>query len=293
MKKNKWTVLLFVLPCLLLFTVFGIGPILPPAFYSLFEYKNFKLGEFVGLANYIKVFQDKSFWTVILNNLKLMFFQFLIGAPISFITAILISASGAKVRSFFKTASFLPYVLSVTVVCSMFSMMFQPRWGLVEWVLTAVGLEQWCQPWLSRPVSMYNIAIVTVIWQAIGYNMLLYYSGMKAIPDSYYDAARIDGADLWQQVIYITFPLLKETLKFVTILMTTGTLAMLANVKILTDGARLGDKSYTTIMYLHQIAFGEMNYGYGYAITVVYALITFAIIQLINKAFGKERTEYD
>lgn len=293
MKKNKRTILLFTLPCLLVFAVFGVGPLLPPIFYSFFEYKSLRLGDFAGFANYLKVFQDKDFGIVLLNNLKLLFWQFLIGAPLSFICAIMITASGPRVRRFFKTASFLPYVLSVTVVCTAWSMMLQPNFGVVQALMEQLGIGHLYRPWISLPDTSFNVAIITVIWQAIGYNMLLYYAGIKAIPDNYLEAARIDGANMWQQVFHITLPLLKETLKFVSILMITGTMAMIANVKILTNSAKIGAKAYSTVLYIYNTAFSAMDFGYGYALTVVYALICFGIVLIVNKLIGKERTEYD
>lgn len=293
MKKKTHIILLFVLPCLLLFGVFGLGPILPPLVYSFYDYKFLQLGDFIGFENFVNVFKDPAFGTVLLNNMKLLFWQFLIGAPLSFACAVMISAQGPRVRRFFKTASFLPYILSVAVVCTAWSMMLQPRWGAIQNVMELIGIGHLYKPWLATPEGAFGVASFTVIWQAIGYNMLLYYAGMKSIPESYFEAARLDGANMWQQVFYITLPLLKETLKFTSILMITGTLGMVANIKILTSSAMLGEKSYSSIMYIYNTAFGKLDFGYGYALTIVYALICFVIVLFVNKLLGKERVEYD
>lgn len=292
MKKDKKTVLLFILPALLIFTFLGVLPLVPPIYYSLFKYKMLKVGNFVGLKNYIAVFKDPAIKVVLLNNLKLLILQFVVGAPISFLCAVLIGAQGLRVRRFFKSASFLPAVLSVTVVVSCWSLMLEPQPGVIKTVMEAIGLGSLYKPWTSQPDSFFNVVIFLVMWQCIGYNMLLYYAGMKSIPEQYYEAATIDGASMIQQVFYITLPLLKETLKFVGILMLTGTLAIISQVQILANGALLGEKTYSTVYYIYYKAFSQMDMGYGYALSVVYTVISFVAVLIVNKIIGKERVEY-
>jgi len=292
MKKDKKTILVFVLPAILIFTFLGVLPLIPPLYYSLFKYKMLKLGDFVGLQNYIKILKDEAFRVVLLNNLKLLVCQFVIGAPLSFICAILITVQGSRVRRFFKSASFLPAVLSVTVVCSCWGLMMEPQPGVIKTALEAIGLGSLYQPWTSNPDTFFNVVIFCVMWQCVGYNMLLYYAGIKSIPEQYFEAARIDGANLWQQVFQITLPLLKETLKFVGILMLTGTLAIISQVQILANGATMGEKTYSTVYYIYHTAFAKMDMGYGYALSVVYTLISFILVLLINKIIGKDRLEY-
>lgn len=289
MKKDKRTIALFVLPALFIFTVFGLGPLLPPVFYSLFNYKNLKLGEFIGLQNYVKAFSDKSFAEALLNNLKVVGLQFLIGMPLSFLGAVLISAQGPKIRRFVKTASFLPSILSVTVICMSWYMMLQPRWGVIESLMNILGLGKYFQPWLSKPKSAFLVITFTMIWQYIGYNMVLFFSGLKAIPEQYFEAATLDGASMFQQLIHITIPLMQETFKFMFVIMLTGSMGLFSHVKLMTNG------SYTVktaVYYISQVGFNKLDFGYGYALTVIYTIITFLAVTIISRVIAKTRLEY-
>jgi ABC-type sugar transport system permease subunit len=292
MKKDKKTVLLFVLPAILIFTFMGVLPLLPPLYYSLFHYKMLKLGDFVGFENYISVLKDPALKVVLLNNLKLLVLQFVIGAPLSFLCAVLISAQGPRVRRFFKTASFLPAVLSVTVVCSCWGLMLVPQPGVIKIIMESIGLGAWYKPWTSLPDSFFDVVIFCVMWQCVGYNMLLFYSGMKSIPEHYFEAARLDGASMLQQVFCITLPLLQETLKYVCILMLTGTLSIVSQVQILANGAMLGEKTYSTVYYIYIKAFSQMDMGSSYALSVIYTIISFVAVLFVNRMIGKERLEY-
>ena len=292
LKKSKLTVGLFTAPALIIFTFFGLLPLVPPIIYSFFEYKNLELGNFIGIQNYIKVFSDPAVKTALINNLKLLFIQFLIGVPLSFFGAIFITCQGPKVRNFFKSASFLPSVLSVSAICAMWYMMLQPRWGPVYGILNTLGLGEWFQPWLSMPESSYTVICLTVVWQYIGYNMVLFYSGIKAIPENYFEAARIDGASLFQQIRHLTIPLMQESVKFVFIMMITGTMAMMANVQLMTQGSSLGEVNYTAVYYIYHQAFSKLDFGFAYALTVVYAALVFGIVLLVNRFLARNRLEY-
>ena len=290
-KHKKLTILAFTLPALLVYAVFTVGPMVPSIVYSFFEYKALKIGDFVGLENYIKVLKDPIFHTAMKNTFKLVGIQFVIGMPLSVICAFLIAVAGPKVRRFFKTLSFIPSVLSVSAVCALWYMMLQPDFGPIGAIMRLLGLGDYVKPWLSSADTAFNTVSLTYIWQFIGYNMVLFYSGIKAIPESYFDAARIDGANLFQQVVYIAIPLLQETFKFVFILMVSGCMAMMANVQVLTQNG-VGGAAYTSAFYIFRTAFNKLNFGQAFAATVIYSIVSFATIRIVNLLVARNRTEY-
>lgn len=291
MKHKPGVILCFILPTLIIFGVFLVGPLVPTVIRSFYAYKNMKLGDFVGIKNYAAVLRDPLFMKGAKNTLKLVVLQLLIGMPLSFLFAVLITIAGSKTRRFFKTVSFLPSVLSVSAVCMLWYMLIQPDYGPVGYIMRLLGLGDYVKAWLAIPQTAFNVISLTFIWQFIGYNMVLFYSGLKAIPATYFEAARIDGASLPQQVFLITIPLLQDTFKFVLILMVTGCLSMVANAQILTRTG-LGGAAYTTIFYIILKAFSSLDFGQGYAATMIYAIGCFAIIQVVNALVARQRTEY-
>lgn len=289
---NKLVIVAFTLPALVLFTLFIIYPLIPTIIYSLFNYDGFKTNGFVGFSNYKLVLADSVFWNSNLNNLKIILAQTLIATPLSFLLAILVAERGETVKRFFKTSSFIPAVLSITVICQMFIMILQPDWGILDRMLKALGLGQHIRAWLSDPKTALWAVTITFIWQFIGFNMMLFYSGLKSIPEKYYEAAYIEGAGFFQRSIYITIPLLQEVVKFVLILTITGCLGMFGQVSIMTNGGP-GDITRTTVYHLYYTAFSLSDYGAGNAIAVIFAIEGMAVIAFLNRFVARYRVEYN
>lgn len=294
MKKalsNKKMILLFILPALTVFLVFTIYPLLPTIYNSFHNYNGIKTGEFVGLKNYIRNLNDASFKLSVKNTATVMLTQLLVFGPLSLLAALVINRQTPWLRTLFKICSFIPSVLNVTVICLMWKMVFQSDWGLVDSALKALGLEQLIRVWFSDPKTAIWVITIVYLWQFFGFNMILFYSGIKAIPQSCLEAAYLDGATPAQRDWYVILPLMKETIKFVVILCTTGCMAMFAQVQVLTNGGP-GDMTRTVVFNLYYRAFMLDDFGGASAIAVMYALFGLVMFLLINRFVARERVEY-
>lgn len=294
MKKalsNKFVIAMFVFPALIVFLTFTVYPLIPTIYNSFHEYNGVKTGLFVGWNNYIKSLKDPVFFLAIKNTGKVLLTQLLIFGPLSLVASLVINRQSPWLRNLFKICSFIPSVLNVTVICLMWKMIFQSEWGLVDSLLNAVGLEHWIHVWFSDPKTAMWVITIVYLWQYFGFNMILFYSGIKAIPQSCLEAAYLDGATSAQRDWYIILPLMKETIKFVLILCTTGCMAMFAQVQVLTNGGP-GDLTRTVVFNLYYRAFMLDDFGGASAIAVMYALFGLIVFLVINKFVAKERIEY-
>lgn len=288
--SKKRIILVFIAPALIIFSVFILYPLLPTIYTSFFEYDGFKVGNFVGLKNYTSALTDPVFWHAVRNTVKVVAVQTLIGGPISLLLALLIDQCTEKVRRYIKVSYFIPTVLNITVICLMWKMIFQPEWGIVDTVLKKIGMENVIHTWLiDEGTAIWCIAIVFV-WQYIGYNMILLYSGIRSIPETYIEAAKVEGAGFWQRCIYITIPLMQEIIKFVLIISTAGTLGMFAHVQVMTNGGP-GDLTRTIIYQLYYKAYQSQMFGEANAIAVLFAILGIGVFVLINKLVARERIE--
>lgn len=294
MKKamsNKLVILLFILPALIIFLTFTIYPLIPTIYNSFHNYNGVKTGDFVGFKNYISMIKNPSFLLSIKNTAIVLLTQICVFGPLSLLAALIINRQPEWLKTTFKICSFIPSVLNVTVICLMWKMIFQSEWGLVDSFLKAVGLEDLIRVWFSDKKTAIWVITIVYLWQYFGYNMTLFYSGLKAIPQSCLEAAYLDGATPLQRDWHIILPLMKETIKFVLILCTTGCMGMFAQVQVLTNGGP-GDMTRTVVFNLYYQAFMLDNFGSACAIAVMYAVFGALLFLLINKYIARERIEY-
>lgn len=289
--KSKLAVFLFAFPGLLLFTLFVVYPILPEVLISFQQHDGFKSYGWVGLYNYIKVFQSSSFWKSNINTLIIVALSLVVALPISLFLALVIDKQTSRVRNFFKFSSVFPAVLSVTVIAQMWVAMYEPQWGLINSLLKTIGLEQWTRQWLTDKNTAILCIGITFLWQYIGLNMLLFFAGIKSIPVHYYEAAQIDGANFFKASIHITIPLLKDITKYVLIVSTLGSMGMFAHVRVMTAGGP-GDTTRTVMYQMYYTAFTTSEFGVGSAIAVLFIIECLIVTFLINKFTNNERIEY-
>lgn len=289
-KNKKRVVALFIFPSLCVFTLFIIYPLMVTVYRSFFEFDGFKLGEFLGFENFINVLTDPVFWKANANTFKMLAVQLLICGPFSFLLALLIIERKERFRRFFKIAVFLPAVLNVAVIALMWKMMLQPEWGTFDVILTALGLDTLIVPWLSTESHAIWIIGFVTLWQYIGFNMLYFYAALKSIPESYFEAASVEGAGFWQKAWNISIPLSQEMIKFVLIISVTGTMQMFTQIQLMTDGGP-GDMTRSIIYQMYYTAFSLFNFGEAGAIAIIFALQTFALVLIVNKFVAKNKIE--
>lgn len=284
--SNRWVLSLFLLPGLLLFTVFFIYPVAQTVYYSLHQWDGVTPMKFIGIDNYVKMMtDDPNFVKAFKNGLIFVFFSLLFQLPSAFVLALLVSRK-VKGSKWFRNIYFFPVIMSTTMVSLMWGKMFDPTIGLINSFFRAIGLGSWAQLWLGDShTAIYAVAFV-LVWHYIGYHMLIMYAGIQSIPEQIYEAAKLDGATSWKLVYHITIPLLADVLKVNVVLSVVGSLKVFEQIYVMTGG---GPDNSTTVIALRmfQEAFLKMNFGYGSALAVFLVIQCMGIAWLINKLFSR------
>lgn len=288
---NKVATFIFAFPALLLFTVFVIYPIFPEILISFQKNDGFRNMGFVGFENYARVLRDATFWRSNLNTILIVILSTFVGLPISLLFALVMDRQSEGVKRFFKASSVLPAVLSVTVIAQMWIAIYEPMWGLLNSILRALHLDGLALAWLSDSRTVVPAIAVAFLWQYLGLNALLYYTGIKAIPKTYYEAAVIDGAGFFTTCIKITIPLLQDVTKYLLVLSVLGCMSQFAHVRVMTGGGP-GDMSRTVIYQLFYKAFSASDFGQGCAIAILFIIECLILTFAINKLVAREKIEF-
>ncbi|WP_456835898.1 MULTISPECIES: carbohydrate ABC transporter permease [unclassified Bradyrhizobium] len=243
---------------------------------------------FVGLANYREVFADATFRASFANTAVYV----LIVVPGTLLTGLvtaLLIESGKSCRSFYRAIHFLPFMATITTMAIVWEALLHPTMGLVNQIFVAVGLP--AANWLRNENTVLPILGIIGIWQNLGYAMVLFLAGLKSIPQDLYDAADIDGADLWiDRLRTVTLPLLGPVSVFVVIVVALRALESFDAVKVLTQGGP--EHASEVLLYtLYRESFEYLRAGYGAAIAVVFLAIV-AALTLINTLVMDRKVHY-
>jgi len=253
MKKvlgSKLAITLFCLPGLLLFVIFVLYPLYDVIVYSFQSYDGINPGKFVGLKNYILLWNMPDFWEANVRSLYLCGLTMLVDTVFVSIFALIIVGLKPFFQKAYKIAFLLPFVLSISVISQMWLAIYHPEWGILNSVLEAVGLGQFAQGWLLNPdIAMICIGFVGM-WWIFGMQMLLIYTGYRSIPENYFEAAQIDGANYFQSSIKIALPLLTNVIRLSLIMTAVGGLYTFPQVYIMTRG---GPGGYTETLMMYKI----------------------------------------
>lgn len=291
MLRNKKTILSFILPALIIYTIIVIVPIFSSVYYSFFRWNILDTIKFTGINNYISLFtKDNVFVISAKNTFLLMFWTIVIQTPLAIALAIAISGS-IKGKRYFKTVYFLPNILSSVAIGLLWSFIYNPDFGIVNRLLTSVGLENLTRLWLADEKTVMGSVVVVVCWQFVGYHMIIYLAAIENIPSELKEAALIDGVNQGKMIRYITLPLIKPIIRIDTILMATGSLRFFDLIYVMTYGGP-NHASEVIASYMYYKAFRTYQYGYGSAISVVLLLLCLIVTVILKKMFSSEEIQY-
>ncbi|WP_374935786.1 carbohydrate ABC transporter permease [Microbacterium sp. CJ77] len=269
---------LYISPFFIMFAIVGLFPIAFTAVISLQEWDLVRnSGTFVGLEQYVWILNDPKFWTALRNTFSI----FVLSSVPQLILALFIAAMldrNIRAKTFWRMSVLLPFVMAPVAVALIFSNMFGDNHGLVNNVLSDLGISP--IPWHKDPFWS-HIAIATMVnFRWTGYNALILLAAMQAVPREYYEAATVDGANAFRQFISITLPSLRPTLIFVIITSTIGGLQIFDEPRMFDNTGEGGaaQQWLTITLYLYNIGWGEFNFGRAAAL----AWILFAIILAIG-----------
>ena len=287
---NKKAVMIFTLPSLLLFGGILIVSVAFSFYYSTLDWDGIGEGIFIGLDNYVEMFQNAIFDKAVINSFLLCIFTLIIQLPLALILA-LILASHIKGEVFFRTVFFIPVTLSTVVVGQLWLKIYNPNYGVLNELLRMIGLESLAQNWLGDVNTALFSAFVPIIWQNIGYHMLLLYTAIKAIPKDIHESAEIDGATGVTAAIKITIPLILPTLKTCAIFVITGSLKAFDMIYVLTNGGPVNSTEVPSSVMFNSI-FVINRYGYGSAIAIFIVVECILIAYLLQRLVKTSPIEY-
>lgn len=275
-RREMRAAFLFLLPNVIGFAVFMVGPLLSSLGFSLLRWNLLTPPVFEGLQNYVDLMQDKEFW----RSLRATFYYLIGSVPLGLILSLALAlALNQKIRgiSFFRTVYFIPVVSSMVAVALMWRWMYNPTSGVLNFMLNRVfqtlQLPLTAPDWLQSPVWAMPAIIFMSVWKGMGYNMVLFLAGLQGIPRHLYEAAEIDGASRQRQFWRITLPLLTPTTFFVLIMSIIGSFQVFEQAYIMTQGGPVRS-TVTTVYYIYENGFQWHRMGYASAVAwVLFALI--------------------
>lgn len=242
---------------------------------------------FVGLDNFIRAFTaDPTFIRSLINTFLFAIVVVPVQAGLGLILALLVNQK-LKGTTFFRVVFFIPVVTSIVVVSILWRFMYQPD-GIINSFIDTITFGAWeSVAWLNNPTTALPAIIVMSIWQAVGFHMIIWLSGLQTIPEELYEAARMDGADAWQQFKNVTWPGLRPTMIFILVTITIAALGLFVQIDVMTQG---GPVDSTTTLVYHAVRRGyrEQQTGYGSAISLIFFVLVL-IVAMVQRFLTRDK----
>ncbi|MCI5596498.1 MAG: sugar ABC transporter permease [Lachnospiraceae bacterium] len=274
LSKKKYKIGL-MLPTLLVYCIYIILPIGIAVYYSFTKYSGIGKAKFVGLKNYIRLFQDELFWSSFKNTMAMFVLAFVLLLTLSFLIALLLN-NKLKAVDFSKALIFSPAIIAPIIVGIIWVYILDPNIGIINNVLDAIGAGALKHKWIGgEKLSPYSIAII-YFWQQLGYLVTIFIAGLKMIPTDVLEAVKIDGANSIQEIRYVIIPMMKTTISTVAVLIITGVFKIFEIVQQTTGGGP-NHLSETLVTYSYSQTFSSGDYGYGMSLATVTFLISLVI----------------
>ncbi|MGJ7046204.1 carbohydrate ABC transporter permease [Thermoanaerobacterium thermosulfurigenes] len=286
--SDKKAIFIFVFPAFITFVIIVLLPILISFYFSLLKWDGFNKGIFIGINNYKNLFINNTdgFVLAVKNSIILALLSVFIQLPISLLLALVLSR-GIKGEKFYRTVYFIPVILSTVVIGQLWMKIYNPNYGLLNFILTKIGLKSLTYQWLGSTKTALIAVFVPILWQYIGYHMLLMYASAKSISTDIYEAAKIDGASETQIALKVTIPLMKPILKVCVTFAVIGSFRTFDLIYVLTNGGPLhASEVPSTLMY--NMIFFRYQYGYGSSMAIFIILESLVGTLIIQKLFGKD-----
>ena len=265
----------FLAPAMTAIFVFFFLPVLAALLLSFTDFDIYALGNpdhlrFIGLQNYARLLENPLFWKALGNT----FYFVLVGGPLSVAVslgaALLVNARLVSLKGFFRAAFFMPVVTTLVAIAVVWRYLYHPRYGLLNYGLGLLGIDP--IDWLGDPDWAMHAIILMAIWKNFGYNMIIFIAGLQSIPEQVYEAARIDGANGWQQFWHVTLPMLAPTFLFVGIITMIGYFQLFAEPYVMTQGGP-SNSTLSIVLLMYEEGFRWWNMGYAAAVSFVLFLI--------------------
>ncbi|WP_163536404.1 sugar ABC transporter permease [Gracilibacillus sp. YIM 98692] len=282
--NKKWA-FLFIAANLVLFIIFFAWPALLGVYYSLTEY-NGNVATFIGLENYINLFQDPSFYKAMSRT----FLYTLLGVPLVYVSSLLVSvllvSKFTKGKNVAKIIFFFPWLVSPIVVGVLWRWMFGESFGFINYMIQLLGGNP--IPWSSDGNFAFLVVLFATAWAGTAFNMLIFIGALISIPKSLYEAADVDGGSGWQKFWHITLPSIRSTSFLVILLAVFNLMKEFPMVQSLTNGGPGSDTTFI-VQYIYETGFDQLKVGYASAASMVLfvVLLAFSLLQFRFAKGGK------
>jgi ABC-type sugar transport system permease subunit len=286
---------IFVAPFVLLFCTFSIYPIVKSVILSLYITSGPKYAVFNGLGNYKFLMEDPLFWKSVTNTLTYTGAMILLQIPLALGLAILLTQKWLKGRNIYRLAIFSPNLMGAVAVGVLFSILFQPKFGLINNVMSSLAslpgmhyllgdptaiLEK---KWLGESFNVMPAILIASLWMSVGFSMIYFLAALQGVDKDLYEAASVDGANGWQQFLHVTIPAIMPVLTFVLVTTTIGSLQLFdLPYLLLGNGSGPDNAGLTIIMYLYNNGFSSGDLGYASAVgwTLALGMLAISLIQV-------------
>lgn len=291
-RREQITAWLFMAPAVLLLLIFLVTPFLMAFGFSFTDQRlipNPRLPtQFVGLRNYLRMFEDPTFLRGLMNNFLFAIIVVPVQTSLALLLAVLVNQK-LHFTNAYRTAYFTPVVVPMVVVAVIWAFLYNPGAGTINAFIQAISFGRLGPyDWLNNPRLAFPAIMVLSIWQGAGFQMVIYLAGLQEISEEVYEAAAIDGANKIQEFFYVTLPMLRNTTIFVVIATTILAFRLFTQVDVLTRGGPQ-DATMTVIEYVVNQGFRQLRVGYASAVTVVFFLIVLAISLVQRFVLTEER----
>lgn len=284
-RGSRWEPYFYLLPGLLVFTIFLAIPVVGAVVLSLTGWNgvSWNTASFVGFGNYLTAFRDQRFWIALWHNLLLIPYFVILPAILGLAPAAIVHQMKIRGAGVFQAGLFLPYIMPGVLIGVVWRWLLNPVFGPVNDVLERMGLSP--PSWLGD----FRLALPTIgligAWAAYGFCYVVFIAGMQKISADLYDAARLDGANGWQEFLAVTLPGLRREIAVVLSVNLINALRAFDVIRATTEGGP-GDETSVLALFMINSAFGSNQAGYGMAIAVFLAVVTLVLSLLVLRLFG-------
>ncbi|AQR94734.1 carbohydrate ABC transporter permease [Clostridium saccharoperbutylacetonicum] len=285
--KNKWP-LFFTGINIILFCLFFLLPAILGLYYSLTDYKGYSGEKFIGLANYMELLKDKSFYKALLRTAEYTIVDVPILYAVSLLVAVMLNNDKVKGKFISKIIFFLPWTISGIIAGVIWRWLFGENFGFINYVINELHGEP--VPWFTNGNFAFMVIVFASVWSYTAFNMLQFMTALKNIPKSLYEAADIDGAKWIDKFRHITLPTLKPTSFMVILLATINAMKEFALIQSLTNGGP-GTDNMLIVQYIYSTGFDKMRVGYASAASMVLFVVLLALGIIQMKIGGSSNEE--
>lgn len=277
-RQSTITAYIFLAPAISAIFIFFFVPVIAAFIISFTDFDIYTLADFstlrfVGMKNYLKLFDDPLFFTALKNTFYFVIMAGPLSISVSLAAALLLNSKLVKYKAVFRLSYFIPVVTTLVAVAIVWRFIYHPRFGIINYILSLIGIAP--VDWLGEPSTAMPAIVLMSVWKNFGYNMIIFIAGLQNISEDLYEAASIEGANAWQKFKSITLPMLAPTTLFISIITIIGYFQLFAEPYIMTQGGPL-NSTLSIVQFMYQEGFRWWNMGYSASI----AFVLFFIIMI-------------